>query len=306
VTAPAVSVVIPTYNQPTLLTEAVRSVLAQTFQDFEVVVVDDGCTDDTADRIGALGDARVRLVRQPNGGVGAARNRGIDEARGRYLAFLDHDDWWLPQKLATQVAFLDAHPACVAAVVPYAESPVPGRPVFDRRAATDADGVVQRPLRALAGGHMLLNTSSVLMVDRARAAGLRYGTVRGAVEDVPYHVPLLARGRLGVAGDAVLAVWRRHAGNFSGHASYVRDGIALLRRMQRDRAFADLAPTDAADLPAYLAHLGRVAAVHQIPGHRRDGLSIYLSELPHQLRQRRWKFLLGYPAAWIAASPRAG
>lgn len=106
----AVSVIIPTYNRAWCLPRAVTSVLAQTFQDFELIIVDDGSCDDTA-RIASSWKHPVRFLRQENRGVSAARNRGIRASRGRLLAFLDSDDGWQPDKLARQVAFFEAHPA---------------------------------------------------------------------------------------------------------------------------------------------------------------------------------------------------
>ena len=105
-----VSIVIPTFNRETSVMAAVESVLRQTFTDFEVVVVDDGSTDGTAARIAAIADARVRYVHQTNAGVSAARNLGVRVARGDILSFLDSDDLWMPDKLAHEVAFLDARP----------------------------------------------------------------------------------------------------------------------------------------------------------------------------------------------------
>jgi len=109
---PLVSVVIPTYNRAPLVTKAVGSALAQTYAPVEVVVVDDGSTDDTGERLARefAGDARVRTIHQRNGGPASARNAGFAEARGAYVALLDSDDRWHAWKLAAQVACMERHP----------------------------------------------------------------------------------------------------------------------------------------------------------------------------------------------------
>ena len=107
---PKVSVIIPTHNRLSLLRESVDSVLAQDFEDFELIVVDDGSTDGTAGEIERYG-GRVRVLQHSeNRGVSAARNRGILHARGKYIAFLDSDDLWIKGKLRIQAAFLDDNP----------------------------------------------------------------------------------------------------------------------------------------------------------------------------------------------------
>lgn len=110
---PLVSVIIPTRNRSALLQQALASVRHQTLTDWECVVVDDGSTDDTPDVALALGrvDGRLRYVRQDSqGGISRARNSGIQAARAPFIAFLDDDDRWYPEKLALQLAVFDANP----------------------------------------------------------------------------------------------------------------------------------------------------------------------------------------------------
>lgn len=112
---PKVSVIIPTYNRGYIVREAIDSVLAQTFEDFEAIVVDDGSTDDTAEKIAAIRDPRIRYIHGINAGAAVARNRGLAEARGEIISFLDSDDQWTPDKLEANVSFLERYP-CAAAV----------------------------------------------------------------------------------------------------------------------------------------------------------------------------------------------
>jgi glycosyltransferase involved in cell wall biosynthesis len=107
---PKVSIIIPTYNRLPMLKEAVDSVLAQDFEDMELIIVDDGSTDETSEEMRRYG-GRVKLLQQlENRGVSAARNKGILHAKGKYITFLDSDDLWMKGKLKIQVAFLDDNP----------------------------------------------------------------------------------------------------------------------------------------------------------------------------------------------------
>ena len=105
-----VSVIIPAYNAAPHVRRALRSVLEQTVRPNEIIVVDDGSTDSTADEVARFGEP-VRLVRQKNAGVSTARNRGIEESSGQWIAFLDADDEWLPRKNERQIAVLKAEGA---------------------------------------------------------------------------------------------------------------------------------------------------------------------------------------------------
>ena len=106
-----VSVVIPTHDRGRVVVEAIESALAQTHPPLEVIVVDDGSTDDTAERVGRLRDARVRYLRRPHAGVSAARNAGIAAATGDLVAFLDSDDLWKPDKVEAEIAALARYPS---------------------------------------------------------------------------------------------------------------------------------------------------------------------------------------------------
>jgi len=161
-----VSVVIPVYNREAYVGDAIESVLAQTFTDFEVLVIDDGSTDRSREVAGAYRDPRIRLLHnERNQGLPRTRNTGVDSARGTYLAFLDSDDLALPTRLAKQVAFLDGHPdhAAVGAWVDWMDDA--GRPLRrTKRRPVAADDVAA--LRLFRQG--IENTASM-----ARTAVLR-------------------------------------------------------------------------------------------------------------------------------------
>ncbi|MEO2022868.1 MAG: glycosyltransferase [Pirellulaceae bacterium] len=107
---PRVSVVIPAFNVGRYLTQSIHSALNQTFSDIEVIVADDGSTDDTAIIARAVEDPRVKLIQKSNGGCASARNAGLREAAGEYIAFLDGDDYWCESKIETELEFLDNNP----------------------------------------------------------------------------------------------------------------------------------------------------------------------------------------------------
>ena len=110
--SPLFSVVIPAYNARKFISLTIESILRQTVQDFEIVVVNDGSTDNTLEVLQGISDPRLRVITRENGGECAARNQGFREARGKYVSFLDSDDVWLENHLEQAQRFMDAHPEC--------------------------------------------------------------------------------------------------------------------------------------------------------------------------------------------------
>lgn len=135
---PRVSIVVPLFNKAPYVGRALRSISAQTFADFEVIVVDDGSTDGGHEQVEAHDDPRFRLVRQENAGPGAARNRGMDQSVGDLIAFLDADDEWMPDYLEAAVAALsDARAATVTCSYVDCPTEQSSSPLWRRRGVSD-------------------------------------------------------------------------------------------------------------------------------------------------------------------------
>ncbi len=159
---PIVSVIIPTYNRREYVQEAIDSVLAQTFTDYEIIVIDDGSTDGTGEALRARYRDRIHYEWQENQGESVARNRGIELAKGKYIAFLDSDDRWLPEKLEKQVAYLDEHPGvgmvvCQAVVIDSDGHPLASVPMLASNLAPEDLSLGALSIRCTIG-----NTSMVM------------------------------------------------------------------------------------------------------------------------------------------------
>lgn len=109
---PLVSIIIPLYNKADQIAHTLECAHSQSFQDWEAIVVDDGSTDGSAEEVRKFADPRIRMVHQKNAGVSAARNRGVAEARGEYVAFLDADDEWKPEYLTAMMELARQYPEC--------------------------------------------------------------------------------------------------------------------------------------------------------------------------------------------------
>lgn len=108
--SPLLSIVMPTYNASEFLDRALSSILDQSFEKYELIIVDDGSSDGTVEQIQATNDERIRLIQRESTGITSALNRGIEESRGEYIARHDADDWSHPDRLETQIEYLESHP----------------------------------------------------------------------------------------------------------------------------------------------------------------------------------------------------
>jgi glycosyltransferase involved in cell wall biosynthesis len=200
---PFFSVIIPLFNRATVVEAAIRSVLAQTCQDFEIVVVDDGSKDHPEHVIAAIGDPRIRFFRQENAGGGAARNHAIDKALGRFIAPLDSDDVFLPHHLAAMKDLLDG----TKGLVGYA------RIMVDRGEGRE----FLKPPRAIRPGedmgeYLLCDRGFVptitVVVERQMAAKVRYHENLRAAEDTDFAIRLALAGCHFQMLEAPGAVWK--------------------------------------------------------------------------------------------------
>lgn len=199
---PLISVIIPTWNREQYLREAIDSVLGQSYENRELIVVDDGSTDGTPDVVAGFGD-RVRLVRQDNRGTGAARNAGIAHAAGTFLAFLDDDDMWVQEKLSRQMQAFEVAPDTDA---------VYGH--MEQFASPELDDEQRNRFRHLAGQVLQAPIAPSMLIRRAS-----FDRVGPFDESLPIGLEMDWYARLCEAGlktvmlDAVLYRRRLHASN---------------------------------------------------------------------------------------------
>ncbi len=222
---PAVSVVIPTYNRKAFLGGAVRSVMEQTYSDFEIIVVDDGSSDGTAEWIAQHYPA-IRLLRLPgNQGAAAARNRGIEAARGSLVAFLDSDDRWLPEFLQEQVRALKRTPGAVLSFCNCVIEDAQGRRLHaTRRNVLPGEDLIRRQLMLT-----LIDTMSAVVA--RRSALMRAGPLEETLRichDRDLYIRLLGIGSFIVAPRPLLRKVR-HEGNIEAdYRRWLREALSLL------------------------------------------------------------------------------
>lgn len=226
---PRVSVVIPAYNAAATLPATLNSVFRQTFTDYEVVVVDDGSTDSTRTVLAGYGD-RLRVLHKMNEGKpAAARNLGVRESRGEYVAFLDADDCWRPNKLELQVPLLEQNPA--VGLVYSAASVVDGegREVRVSRCAPEGRGRINRLLCV----RNVMVGSSVIARRRAIAEAGGFDESLTSIENWDLWIRIARRWEVDFV-DRPLTVYRVHAGNRSADVELRRRNIFQILAKNHD------------------------------------------------------------------------
>ena len=235
---PKVTVFIPVHNREDYICVAVNSILAQTFSDFELLIVDDGSSDGTIEVLERYQDPRLRIERNPeNLGIPATRNHGLDKARGEYIALLDSDDHAFPNRLHTQVRFLDANPdiAQIGSWCSFMDEH--GQPIRKvRKQPLDPDDVK---------AHMLFHCPLVNRTVMARTRVLRQYRYREEFprcQDYDLHSRMIGEQRMGNLGQ-VLVCGREHPGRFTGQT----EGLGKDRKKAIYRSLLAKVDIDATD-----------------------------------------------------------
>jgi glycosyltransferase involved in cell wall biosynthesis len=247
--APVVSVVMPAYNVAPYISETLDSVFAQTFSDFEVVVVNDGSTD-TAELEQALlpYGQRINYLKQENKGAGAARNAGLRNARGEFVAFLDADDLWLPDYLSEQIKFIKEgdYDFVYADALLFGESPLAGR-TFMQIAPSDGEVTFQ----SLISGQCNVITSGVVARTRlVLEAGMFDEGLRNS-QDFELWVRLVRRGARASYQRRVLLRYRYHENSLSGDAlNQIKRELRVLGKI---KSSYDLTPAEAGEVSKAMA-----------------------------------------------------
>lgn len=236
--APAVSILMGVYNADRYLGEVIVSLLGQTWQDFEMIIVDDGSTDRSPEILAeyAKRDSRIRILTQQNQGVGRAVNRALELARGKYIARADADDYSYPQRLEKQVAFMESHPDVVALGTGVMLVDPIGIPICPHLAATGHEAIEAELLRG--NGSAVCQPSVMLRRDALVQVG-GYDTRWRVTEDLDLFLRLAEVGKLANMTEQ-LVNWRQHLGstNHTRREQQLKESLALLKEAHEKRGLS--------------------------------------------------------------------
>lgn len=291
----------PTFNGAKYIHQAIESILTQTLQDFEIIVVIDGSTDDTRQKLEQFGN-RLVILEQENLGGGAALNTAMSAAQGEYIAILDDDDLAYPQRLSIQVDWLDTHPTAVACSVLFETSSNPGVPTVKPEDICNKEGFVQRPIRK----HFdhIFWRPSFTMIRRAAMNGLKFSPIREVPYDREFDLALFAKGDIGIAGNKILGLYRVHEGNVSKTKERGYLGALRLRKLAQSGAFNHFSPAQWDDFAYFMGSRSRYVIIQQLQqGEKGRALEIYCLEWRALLAAKLYLFTLAFPLL-ILCSPR--
>jgi glycosyltransferase involved in cell wall biosynthesis len=292
---PTVSVVVPLFNKAAYVGRCVDSILGQTLRDVELIVVDDGSTDGGGEIVRAYDDQRVRVIAQGNAGPGAARNRGVREARAKYVAFLDADDEWASTYLERGVAALDARPEIATVSFGYVEGPRKrsSEAVWRRRGIRD--GVLRltpesSPMFAV---HALICMSPCSTIARReiveRYGGFNASAVRTYGEDNELFLKILLNEPIAVYNEPLM-YWHSEASELSRNTRGARLVEVFL---QEPRALYEACPPDKRELLRRVLAIraGKTACMLSFWGKRREAVAL-LTRFARPADMRwKWVFL---------------
>ena len=262
IAAPKVSIVIPAYNAMTYLPDTLASVFQQTFNDFEVLLVDDGSTDRLPTWVAqAVSDPRLKLISQTNQGLSAARNTGITHSQSEYIAFLDADDLWHPTKLAQQVQWLEAHPSIGLSYTLTASIDSVGNPTGRVLGAEIAGNILPEMLQ-----RNIIDCPSSVLVRRQcfDRVGLFDLTLR-SIEDWEMWIRIAAVYPFAVIGKP-LVYYRQHPSNMSKNWRVMEQSFDRVIT----KAFASAPPELQALKPQSLGSAAMVLAWKALQSQDRD------------------------------------
>ncbi len=228
---PKVSVVMPVYNGERFLRESLDSVFAQTFQDFEVLCVDDGSTDNSAAVFVQYG-VRIRGLRPKNAGQSAARNAGVILAKGQYIAFLDQDDLWYPSKLLRQLAAIEANSRVVLVHCDFDRIDEKGRMVQERAGTIERASALASPMGQLIGEALIFPSAMLIRREGFARSGGFHAELQG-FEDFDLIARLKQQGEFVMVEERGMA-YRLHGQGFTraGGLHIIRSRERFLRRME--------------------------------------------------------------------------
>lgn len=227
--SPEISVIIPVYNTGKILQETIDSVLTQSFEDFELIIIDDGSTDpETAAVLDRQNDSRIKIIRQENAGVAAARNHGLSLAQGKYIAFLDHDDLFLPEKLAVSKELIESHPD---AVTVFSEIIPTGDHLNRVIKLKECEKISYDKLLS---GNQIYSMSCVMVKKSVpEQYGIRFDKVCVPVDDWDFHLQCALHGGIYRTAEP-LVKYRFHSSNQSTYMNRMYEaGIRVMRKYEK-------------------------------------------------------------------------